>query len=154
MGIPFVRTHAVEQVFRRKLEVAAILLFWLSLCGCAHQLGFVTYYDPVTYKNLTDLKPEILALYDSFATDSLNSSQIAGLRLKLAQMYEYEYGKGQKNAETSEQIKILRNLFEKHVDDRMKNGKWSATHLSNQKQNLTEAFDIAIQTERIKNKNE
>lgn len=154
MGSPFVRTRVAKQVLRRNLEVAVILLLWLILSGCAHQLGFVTYYDPVTYKNLTDLKPEILTLYDSFAADSLNSSQIAGLRLKLAQMYEYEYGKGRRNAETSEQIKIIQNLFEKHVDDRMKNGKWSATHLGNQKQNLAEAFDIAIQTERIKNKNE
>jgi len=45
-------------------------------------------------------------------------------------------------------------MFERHVSDRLTTGRWTTTHLNNQKQNIAEAFDIAIKTERLKNKNE
>jgi len=70
-----------------------LILPFLAI-GCAHLFGSITYYDPMTYKNLTDLKPEVTVLYETFASDSLNITKIANIRLKLAQIYEYERGKG------------------------------------------------------------
>lgn len=122
--------------------------------SCASFLGFPSYYDPTTYKNLTDLKAETIFLYDTFATDSLDEAKVTAVRLKLAQAYEYEKGKGEKNKETREQLEIIQHMFGQHVSDRVKSGKWTPTHLGNQKTNLAEAFDIAIATERLKNKNE
>lgn len=130
------------------------LLFLICLPGCARFLGFTTYYDPTTYKNLTDLKPKVSALYDTFTRDSVEVSDISAIRLNLAQIYEYEKGKGIKNSETSKQISIIQNMYEEAVKDRLSKGKWSDEHLSNKKQNIMDAFDIAIQTENLKNKNE
>lgn len=108
----------------------------------------------MTYKNLTELKPEVVFLYETFTTDSINLERIAYVRLRLAQVYEYEKGKGSKNKETYEQIEIIQNMFERHVKDRLEKGKWTKEHFENVKTNIEEAFDIAIQTERLKNKNE
>jgi len=141
-----------NRFFMKRLIIINLLLL-LILPGCSH-LGFPTYYDPTTYKSLTDLKPEITSLYDGFGSDTINTDKIATLRLRLAQIYEYENGKGKKNQETTAQVKIIRNIFERHVADRIKSGKWSEDHLNNNKQNIAQAFDIAIQTERLKNKNE
>jgi len=134
--------------------VAAFLYLFLALSACASFLGFPTYYDQTTYKNLTDLKPEILFLYDTFASDSIDEAKIAAARLKLAQVYEYEKGKGEKNRETREQLELLQQMVERHIGDRVKGGKWTPAHVRNQKTNLAEAFDLAIATERVKNKNE
>lgn len=150
----FFKSHRIKHQLLQNLIVTNLLFLLLYLSGCAHLLGFATYYDPVTYKNLTDLKPEVIALYETFTGDSVDTNQIAAIHLKLAQMYEYENGKGAKNIETTKQIKIIQEMFERHIADRIKNGKWNETHLNNQKQNMAEAFDIAIQTERLKNKNE
>ena len=133
------------------LHLLAIIVI---LYGCAGILGGITYYDPTTYKNLTDLKPQVLALYNTFTGDPVDSDEIDVIRLKLAQVYEYEKGKGEKNAETIEQIQIIQEMFEDHVNDRLSGQKWNQTHLNNKKQNITDAFDIAIQTERLKNKNQ
>ena len=139
------KTHAC-------LALVAILTAFLS--GCSSFLGLPSYYDLTTYKNLTDLKPEVHALYDTFLNDTVDQARIAAIRLKLAQAYEYENGKGQKNAETTEQLQIIQRMFERHADDRMTSGKWTVAHLNNEKNNIGEAFDIAISTERLKNKNE
>lgn len=137
----------------KRLSVIKALFLLLSLSGCAHLFG-LSYYDPTTYKNLTDIKPEVMALYDTFTRETVNAEKIDSIRLKLAQIYEYENGKGEKNAETTKQIKIIQGIFERHVKNRLTQGKWNEAHLMNQKENIAEAFDIAIQTERLKNKNE
>lgn len=138
--------------FQRRSLICGLLAL-LSLSGCAHLLG-LSYFDPTTYKNLTDLKPEVMVLYDTFTRDTVDEEKIASVRLKLAQTYEYEKGKGEKNVETTKQIEIIQGMFERHVNNRVTQGKWNESHLMNQKENMAEAFDIAIQTERLKNKNE
>jgi len=45
-------------------------------------------------------------------------------------------------------------MFKRHVKDRLEKGKWTIEHFENVKTNIADAFDIAIQTERLKNKNE
>lgn len=131
--------------------MTSILLTFVFLTRCT---SFVSYYDPTTYRNLTELKPAVAFLYETFISDSIDLAKIAEIRLRLAQAYEYEKGKGAKNQETYEQIEIIQTMFERHVKDRLEHGKWSTEHMENTKTNIQEAFDIAIQTERLKNKNE
>jgi len=142
---------------RYQRSVFLIVIYLLScsaplLLGCSGLL--LHYYDPTTYKSLTDLKPKVSALYDSFMETNIDKKEVAEVRLELAQVYEYVKGKGESNKETTKQITILRDMFERHVQDRVKNGKWSEIDLENMKENIEDAFDIAIQTERLKNKNE
>jgi hypothetical protein len=136
----------------RPFVLIVVVLSWLS--GCAFFQGGISYYDPTTFKSLTDLKPEIVMLYETFAGDTVNTEWIRSVRLRLAQMYEYEKGKGEKNKETTEQIAIIRKMVNGHVDERIQGARWSETHMMNQIENIQEAFDIAIRTERLKNKNE
>jgi len=131
----------------------ALLLLCLALAQASCGV-FPAYYDATTYKNLTDLKAEALFLYDTFTSDPIDDTKIASVRLKLAQAYEYEKGKGANNTETRQQLEIIQQMFGRHVNNRLTHGKWTAAHLANQKTNLEEAFDIAIATERLKNKNE
>ncbi|MBI3811104.1 MAG: hypothetical protein HY283_02705 [Nitrospirae bacterium] len=112
------------------------------------------YYDPTTYKNLTDLKPEVAAFYESFIEEEIDKKAIAAVRLKLAQVFEYEKGKGENNRETTRQIELIKKMFEAHVQERLKSGRWSEANFQNKKENIEDAFDIAISTERLKNKNE
>lgn len=135
----------------RLIRPSAFLIFLLCL-GCSS--AFLYYYDPTTYKNLTDLKPEVTALYESFIEEEIDKKAIAAVRLELAQVFEYENGKGETNHETAQQIELIRKMFEEHVQDRLKNGTWSEANLQNRKENIEDAFDIAISAERLKNKNE
>ena len=135
----------------RLVKQTAFLIFLLYL-GCS--ASFIHYYDPTTYKNLTDLKPEVAALYESFMEEEIDKKAIAAIRLELAQVFEYEKGKGESNHETARQIELIRKMFETHVQERLKNGQWSEANLQNRKENIEDAFDIAISTERLKNKNE
>jgi len=154
LGKMKILSHFTAGLKSSSLGISLLLCFALTQSSCASFLGFPSYYDATTFKSLTDLKAEILFLHDTFATDSLDEAEIMAIRLKLAQVYEYEKGKGEKNKETREQLEIIQQMFGRHIGDRVKNGKWSAVHLANQKTNLAEAFDIAISTERLKNKNE
>lgn len=146
----------VDRRLIKPVLIAAHLLFLsMLLQNCASIMGFPTYFDFTTYKNLTYLKPEILMLYDSFATDQPDSEGVRAIRLKLGQMIEYEKGKGLQNAETARQCELINGMFERHVKDRMESGgPWSEEDLANSKENISEAFDIAISTENLKNKNE
>jgi hypothetical protein len=146
--------HVTVGLKSSSLAISLLLFLVLTQSSCASILGFPSYYDATTYKSLTDLKAETLFLYDTFTTDSLDEAKLTALRLKLAQVYEYEKGKGENNKETREQVEIIQQMFGRHLSDRVKNGKWPAVHLTNQKTNLADAFDIAIATERLKNKNE
>lgn len=139
----------------KRIPVAVhFFILWLLLQSCASFLGFPTYYDPTTYKNLTYLKPEVLMLYDSFATDEPDSNGLESIRLKFDQMIEYEIGKGKSNRETADQCKLIKGMFDRDVKDRLESGQpWREAHLNNKKENISEAFDLAISTENLKNKN-
>lgn len=93
-------------------------------------------------------------LYETFTQGTLRADKIDEIRLELAQVYEYERGKGESNRETARQVQIIREMFERHVEHRQQQGRWSAAFMQNSRQNIEEAFDIAIRTERLKNKNE
>lgn len=141
-----------KQFGHTKTIVASLLL--TLLISCSFMSSSITYYDATTYKNLTELKPQVVFLYETFADDSIDGREIRNVRLKIAQMVEYEKGKGPKNHETAEQMRIIQKMFESDVEHRRKNGKWSSAQRQNQVENISDVFDIAITTERLKNKNE
>ena len=114
--------HATAGLKSSSLAISFLLCFALAQSSCASFLGFPSYYDATTYKNLTDLKAEILFLYDTLAADSFDRAEITAVRLKLAQVYEYDKGKGTSNKETREQVEIIQQMFRRHVSDRLKNG--------------------------------
>lgn len=134
--------HARQRLYL----LAALLLF----AGCAN-FGWITYFDPTTYKNLTDTKPVVAQFYDTLVQDKIDDAALSAIRLKLAQSFEYEKGKGKDNIDIVNQITIIRRMFDRHMNDRLK-GKWSKAHMENEKENIMEAFDIAIATEALKNK--
>ena len=136
---------------KRFRSLAAVyLLSLVCITGCAPVLWPPPSYDSTTYKSLTDLKPEVILLYKTFGGEELKAGKIEAVRLRLAQIYEYERGKGEEGIESVRQIEIIQRMFERDVKDRMETGRWGEAHLANQRQGITEAFDIAIQTERLK----
>jgi len=140
-----------DGVVKSRHSLATVYLLSLFyLAGCTSALWSPPSYDSATYKSLTDMKPEVVVLYKTFADEDLKLEKIEAVRLRLAQIYEYEKGKGEGGIETIRQIEIIQRMFERDVKDRMENGRWNEVHLANQRQNITEAFDIAIQTERLK----
>ncbi len=149
------RFHNLQWAQFRIFLLRIVAFLFLPFCfSCSFLNPGITYYDATTYKSLTDLKPQVVLLYQSLVDDSIDTREIRDIRLKLNQMLEYEKGKGLKNHETAEQIKIIRDMFENDIQHRMKNGKWSVAQMNNQVENISDAFDIAISTERLKNKNE
>jgi len=147
----------MKQIMRKRNLFTPVLFIFLLVClsglylqGCAATR--ISYFDQTTYKNLTDIKPQVLLLYETFTNEEIDTMLIDNIRLKLAQTYEYEKGKDN-NSETTRQIKKIQEMFERHVKDRFEKGKWTKEHLENKKENIEEAFDIAIKTERAKNKN-
>lgn len=109
-------------------------------------------YDDRSYQQVAFVKPEILAVYDTFAMDPINESKVEAVDLKLAQYQAYEAGKGVPNAEMTQQVEKVQKLYKKHVAERRRDGPWNETNLANHKESITEACDIAIKTERAKNK--
>ena len=145
-------TNLIDTKSKIKLKSSIFIFYLLFIIIILNSCSglFIRRYDYTTYKNLTDSKPEVAALYMTFINDSLNLKQMAAVRLKIAQMCEYEKGKGVKYIETIKQIEIIKNMFERHVKDRLEKGRWSETRLNSIKQNIEEAFDIAIQTEGLR----
>jgi hypothetical protein len=133
----------------RRLVLAAALL-GSSLSGCAGVQ--VAKYDEQSYQQVAFVKPEILAVYDTFTVDPINEAKVEAVDLKLAQYHSYEAGKGPANAEMTQQIGHVQELYKKHVAERRRDGPWNATNLANHKETITDACDIAIKTERVKNK--
>lgn len=82
-------------------------LLAIIITGCAH---LVSYYDAVSYKNLTDLKGEIKIFLDAcsktIAKGDKSLSTIDSLLLTSAKAYEYEKGK-QLNDDTIAQWEII-----------------------------------------------
>lgn len=129
-----------------------LLVVWLaSLTGCAW-LSSLSYYDPVSYQHLTALKPKVAFLYDSFASDSLDLEHVHEVRLELAQAYEYERGKGEANVESALQVEQIQSMFQRHVRERLQQASWSEAYLGDKREHILAAFDLAIQTENLKNR--
>ncbi len=139
---------------KRQTYVAAIaFVSFLFLPGCSF-FSPVSYYDPTTYRNLTDLKVYTAFLYDSFMEDSVDQKDIKYVKIRLQQTLEYEKGKGKPNVKTTEQIQLIIDEFEDYVANRMDQGKWNQSQRDNAVNNINKLFDTAISSESKKNKNE
>jgi hypothetical protein len=140
---------------RNRFYLTLLIFLLLGLCsGCRTGSLDLPFYDPVTYKNLTDLKPEVFELYDTFSNPSADPKTIGSIRLKLSQIYEYENGKGSKNQETLNQITKVRQMFARHVSEKKDGKPWSDVFKADKIENIGKAFDIAIHSETLKNKAE
>ena len=120
------------------------------LGGCASLR--LTIYDPISYKNLTDLKAQVIALYESFEDPEIDPHAVYDTKLKFAQAYEYEKGKGVGNEQTIHQISNIREEFDRHVNLRKKGRVWTKDFAADKIESVTRDFDNAIQTEQEKNK--
>lgn len=130
------------------------LLFLLTLQGCA---GIpISYYDATTYTQLTALKAETTLLVESFDSKpvSENENKIYKTTLNMRKAYEYERGKGNPNSDTTKQFKKIIGLFNEDVKDYRENGPQALGKKYFQETSIVlgQAFDIAISTENLKNK--
>ena len=90
----------------RRMFVAPIcFLLLFPLVGCPGPQ--LVHYDETTYQHLTFVKPEILALYDTFKIDPVNDSKISDIDLKIVQIREYEAGKGAGNVDMTHQVDLI-----------------------------------------------
>lgn len=129
------------------------LLLAVLVGACAVPLS---YQDTTTYKNLTDLKAEMMTVVESF--DAVNHARseprIEQLRLALRKAHEYELGKGEPNNDTVKQFNAIRKLFEDTVGEYRgtRPGELGKKYFSEAAKVIGQAFDIAIATESAKNK--
>lgn len=130
------------------------LLILLTLTACSGIA--ITYYDATTYTQLTSLKAETTTLVESFDTKifSENQAKIEATTLALKKAYEYEKGKGHPNSDTTKQFDKITGLFMEDVKDYKENGPGALgpKYFQEAAIVLGQAFDIAISTESLKNK--
>lgn len=132
---------------------ALVLLLLLSCTSCSLFQPGLSYYDSTTYKNLTDLKPQVVFLYQGLSDKQIDEKSIATIRLKLAQIYEYENGKGKDNEETTKQIQVIQAAFERNIKERRDRGPFKLEFRNDLVDRISKDFDHAIQSEALKNKN-
>ena len=130
------------------------MFFVLAISGCA---GIpISYYDATTYTQLTSLKAETTLLVESFDTKpvSENTEKIEKTTLNFRKAYEYELGKGKPNSDTAKQFIIIKKLFDDDVTDYREDGPnaLGKRYFREASVVLGQAFDIAIATENLKNK--
>jgi hypothetical protein len=146
--------HTQVRVFNMAgLFISAILIF-LTLSGCS---GIpISYYDATTYTQLTALKAETTLLVESFDTKPVsdNKDAIDKVTLSLRKAYEYERGKGKPNSDTTKQFEKIIGLFNDDVNDYREDGPKALgeKYFREASVVLGQAFDIAIATENLKNK--
>jgi alpha-galactosidase/6-phospho-beta-glucosidase family protein len=130
-----------------------VLFMTMLLASCAVP---ITYHDTTTYKNLTDLKAETMMLFETFDTKPFaeNKAALLSLALKYRKAYEYEKGKGNANSKTMQQFEELQKLLNADVADYQENkaAKLGPKYFHQAAVVLGQAFDIAIATENLKNK--
>jgi hypothetical protein len=126
----------------------------LSVSGCS---GIpISYYDATTYTQLTSLKAETTTLVESFDTKKVadNESKIEATTLNFRKSYEYEKGKGSPNSDTTKQFEKIEQLFSSDVKEYREGGPGALglKYFREAAVVLGQAFDIAIATENLKNK--
>ncbi len=130
----------------------ALALLFLTACSGLP----ISYYDVTTYKQLTSLKAEATTLVESFDRKpySENESKIEATTLNFKKAYEYEKGKGEPNSDTAKQFDKILGLYNDDVAEYKEDGlrKLGPKYFSEAAVALGQAFDIAIATENLKNK--
>lgn len=116
----------------------------------------ISYYDATTYTQLTSLKAETTLLIETFDKKSYekNREKIEETTLNLRKAYEYEKGKGEPNSDTTKQFDEIFRLYMTDIKDYEENGPdvLGKKYFTEAARVLGQAFDIAISTENLKNK--
>lgn len=116
----------------------------------------ISYYDATTYTQLTGLKAETTLLVESFDSKpyAQNEAKIEATLLNLRKAYEYEKGKGNPNSDTTTQFTKITGLFADDVNDYKESGPGvlGPKYFQQASVVLGQAFDTAIATENLKNK--
>jgi hypothetical protein len=124
---------------------------WLTSCSIP-----ISYRDAVTYKNLTDLKAEAMTLVETFDTRpaAQNEAAIENVTLEFRKALEYEKGKGKSNNDTIEQLNRIQGLLNDDIKDYRENGNapLGPKYFQEAARVLGQAFDKAIETENLKNR--
>lgn len=146
--------HTQMRLLRAPGFLLATILLLLTLFACS---GIpISYYDATTYSQLTSLKAEATYLVESFDTKPVaqNQAAIDKVMMDFRKAYEYEYGKGNPNSDTTEQFKIIQGLFDSDVKDYKEAApqELGKNYFQEASVVLGQAFDIAIATENLKNK--
>jgi hypothetical protein len=130
----------------------ALVLLTLAACSGIP----ISYYDSTTYSQLTSLKAETTTLVESFDTKAVSENQkkIEETTLNLKKAYEYEKGKGDPNSNTTKQFDKIMKLFMDDVKEYKEKGPGAlgSKYFREAARVLGQAFDIAISTENLKNK--
>ena len=144
-----------HDTFLRQLFVLLLSMLlastWLTSCSIP-----LSYRDAITYKYLTDLKAEAMTLVESFDTKPIaqNQAAIENATLEFRKALEYEKGKGKANNNTIEQLDKIRGLLNDDIKDYRENGNTTLgqKYFHEAARVLGQAFDMAIETENMKNK--
>jgi hypothetical protein len=124
---------------------------WLTSCSIP-----LSYRDAITYKHLTDLKAEAMTLVESFDTKPVaqNEAAIDNMTLEFRKAHEYEKGKGKSNNDTLKQLDEIWKLLNADIADYRESGNSTLgqKYFREAAVVLGQAFDIAIATENLKNK--
>ncbi|MES2885315.1 MAG: hypothetical protein V4709_10950 [Pseudomonadota bacterium] len=123
------------------------LLASLLLASC---LSWVSGFDEVSYRNLTDLKAETLIRLERCVEHKgatvADLPSYDALYIQTAKAREYELGK-KANSDTAAQLAILTGEV-KQIGDRLRaKSSLSETYCELKAKSVRKAFDIAISTE-------
>lgn len=153
------------------LYLNLFLIILLVISGCTR---LVSYYDAISYKNLTDLKGEMNVFFERSAQEGAHGKSdldiLRAFRIDISKAYEYEKGK-KSNDDTIAQLEILDKTVREVLDRyakrtwtsegkcseieegaaiRPEDGCLTAGYSKAKWRIFEEAFDIAIETERSK----
>ncbi len=145
------RQNTITQYIFMLVTSLFLTSMWLTSCAIP-----ITYHDATTYKNLTDLKAETLMLVETFDAKPFagNEAAIADITLRFRKAYEYEKGKGIANNESLKQFDKIQKLLNEDITDYRanRNATLGPKYFREAAVVLGQAFDIAIATENLKNK--
>lgn len=140
-------------MFRRFARFVVAMLLGVAAAACTIP---ISYYDGTTYSNLTSLKAETGTLVESFDTTPVdkNKDAIATTTLAMRRALEYEKGKGSANSDTATQFELVSKSFATTVEEYRTSGPGTLgpKYFREAAVVLGQAFDIAISTEALKNK--
>lgn len=135
--------------FNRIQNIFTLLIFVIVLNACQ----YVSYFDSVSYKNLTDLKGEMKVAFTNFSSTGAKGESdlntIKRFEIEISKGYEYEVGK-QLNDNTVAQWKIINDFINETIKRFEENDGLSAGYCKGKWMILNKAFDIAISTENEK----
>ena len=119
---------------------------WLAGCACT--------YDPELVARLESAKLAVVGsaeqtgLYDAFTTPDLPAADVAAARDHVGAVVQTAAADRTPGCdEPLIQATRIKAMFERHVRSRVDRGPWTPAVRDDHKQNMAEAFDIALRTQ-------